>query len=308
MSFEKEEESDEGLSNIFIIDECETSEDESIPSCARSLNRRIRRKAAEKMYMSFKTIASTKDLPSTTTMFDDLESLKFAMDYVDVINFYRKESLDEGYIEDETNTTESESSLQLHPLNCTFDTQQTDFNDKSYIVDKQSPKRSVACAIVNQTRRLKRTGGPLTGIARLLVSLKTADSEDELTETETDWQFLQVPEAPRTPIIIPGDQLSAWTPARNCKVSVRAGKVRHMIEYFNQMHDNMNDGNFGLAQHPCQRQGEIRICPGSYTESRKLIQKFLRDVRPSTDCQAKKKTQRPSIWKRVRDAVCFRKE
>lgn len=326
--YDDEEESDAGLHDVYINEvysesrpntpieqrrykkassneEYETSQDESIPSSARSLNRRIRRKASDRKYTSFKAIALSKDSPSMTNLFENNTDLN---DYAEVINYYRKESLDEGFIEDESNTTESEPSVQNQNLNCTFETTLINRNDKSFSSDKLSPKRSIGSAILNQTRHLKRSRGPLKGLTRMLGNLRTSESSDpdELTESETNWQFVVVPEAPRPPIIIPGDQLSAWTPARYCKVSVRAGKVRHMIDYFNKMPDHTNDVNYGLEQHPCMRHHEIRICPGTYPESRKIIQKFLQEARLPKESQAKKE-RRPSLWKRVRSAV-FRKD
>lgn len=286
---------------VFFCDEYETSQDDdSIPSCANSLNRRINRKAAERKRIDPKPFELTKAISSRTSQYDE-----GSFENLNTINYYRKSSLDEGFIEDGSNTTISEPNDQHYPLNCTFDLQLTGRNDKKNSADKTSPKKSVASAIVNQIRRNKRDGSPLLNIARILGKSNDSD-DDDLTESETDWKFVQVPEAPRPPIIIPGDQLSAWTPARNCKVSVRAGKVRHMIDYFNQIYDNMHNENPEPVQHPGERQGQILMCPGSYYQSRKIVLKFLEEAKLPTEAELKKK-QRPSFWKRVRNAV-FRKD
>lgn len=283
----------------FINDEYETSQDESIPSCAHSLNRRLLRKVAERNYHLFKPITQTSGIisPMLTPEFQtdgDLAVFRSRNDYAEAFNYYRKTSVDEGYMEGETNTTESEPSVQ----NSTFETTLINRNVKFNLPEKRSPKNSVASAIINQTRRLKRTS-----IVRFLTAA-TDSEEDDLEETRTDWQFVQVPEAPRPPIIIPDNQLSAWTPARLCKVSVRAGKVRHMIEYFNKIHDRSerDDVSDEVLEHPCARPAEIRMCPGSYMDARKQIRKFLLEAR------LPEKKPKKTFWKQVKDVVLFRKK
>lgn len=170
--------------------------------------------------------------------------------YEDIYKYFRKESgnLNEAFVEenletpdvvaDDLNETFVLETIPLYP---------SETPEPPQLKKSKSFKKSITSALIAGSKLPRRIpqkmGGGLKNIVNFFENKRTDDDEnDGLDIVPTDWQFFDIPEAePEHPIIIPANAMSPYTPAYFCRVNVRSGKVRPIIDHFNRMNEIANE-------------------------------------------------------------------